>query len=895
MTLWRRLFGRGRLDRELDAELRDHLERRVADYLNEGLSEAEARRRASAGFGGLEQTKEYCRDQRGTRWLEDFATDARYGLRMLAHSRTFTLVAVLSLALGIGANTAIFTLVNSLLLQTLPVAEPERLVQLDGDSTTNPIWEQIQSRQQQLFAGATAWSEQGFDLAQGGEAKPIDGLWASGEFFEVLGVKAILGRTFTSENDRRGGGSESTVAVISHAFWQRQFSGAADVIGRSIALNKVPFTIIGVTPPEFMGPQIGRAFDVAVPLRTADVLDNSGGEQRLDGRSMWWLNITARLKPGQTAEQATAALRAVQPQIREATTPDNWPEEHLKEYLRDGFTLSTASQGPSYLRNQLQQPLVTIMIVVSLVLLVACANIANLMLARASGRRHELTMRLALGASRARLARQLLTESLLLSTLGALLGLAFARWGSALLVSQFSTSRDPLILDLSLDWRVLGFTAAIAVLTALLFGVAPAMTTRRLAPMDALKEQGRGRSGGRHRLASPLVVVQIALSLVLVVGAGLFMRTFASLATMPLGFDRDSVLLVELDVQRSQLPQERRADLYARLAEAAARVPGVERAATSLLTPVSGMGWNNAFEIPHQPNLSLRQRLAFLNAITPGWHSVYGTRVVAGREFTAGDREGSPHVAIVNQTYVKRFLRAGSGLGQVVQQSDGPGGAPRPPAAEIVGVVEDAAYRNLRDPMPPTVYLPMAQLPPNNVFPNGAVGVRAAAGSPALLVRGLSEALSAVDPDVSLSFKPLKDQVDARLVRERVLALLGGFFGALALLLAGVGLYGVTSYSVTLRRGEIGVRMALGADVSRVVRLVLGRAAWLVVFGVAIGTGLSLWLAKFVSALLFGLEARDLATLSAAVLLMAAVGTLAAFLPAWRAARIDPVEVLREG
>ena len=461
------------------------------------------------------------------------------------------------------------------------------------------------------------------------------------------------------------------MAVISYAFWQRKFGGAADVIGRSMTLNRVPFTIIGVTPPDFMGPTVGRGFDVAVPLRTADVLDTSDGEQRLSGRSMWWLNITARLKPGQTPEQATAALRAVQPQIREATLPDNWPAEFLKEYLRDGLTFSPAARGPSELRNQLEKPLVTIMIVVLLVLLIACANIANLMLARASGRRHELTMRLALGASRARLARQLMTESLLLSGLGSLVGLGFARWGSSLLVSQFSTSRDPLTLDLTLDWRVLGFTAAVAVVTALLFGVAPALTTRRLTPMDALKEQGRSRGGGRHRLINPLVVVQIALSLVLVVGAGLFMRTFASLATMNLGFDRDRVLLVQLDVQRTQAGKERWAELYARLADAAAHVPGVERAAASLLTPVSGQGWNDGFEIPGQPAVPIRERLAFLNAITPGWHSVYGSRLVAGREFTDADRNGAVPVAIVNESFVKKFLRPGSAVGQLVSDPVG--------------------------------------------------------------------------------------------------------------------------------------------------------------------------------------------------------------------------------
>jgi predicted permease len=699
----------------------------------------------------------------------------------------------------------------------------------------------------------------------------------------------MLGRTFTAVNDVRGGGADATVAVISYAFWQRHFGGSTDAVGRTLTLNRVPFTVIGVTPPEFSGPVIGRTFDVAVPLRAVDVLESGGGE-RLDGRSFWWLEIIARLRDGQSSDEATAAVRAVQPAIREATLPANWPAEHLKEYLREGLTLESAAQGPGYLQQQFEKPLVTIMGVVTLVLLIACANIANLMLARASGRRHELTMRLALGASRGRVARQLLTESLLLAGLGALVGLGFARWGSALLVAQFSTASEPLLLDLSLDWRVLGFTVAVTVLTALLFGVAPAMTTRRLAPMDALKEQGRGATGGRNRLASPLVVAQIAMSVVLVVGAGLFLQTFVSLLTRDVGFDREPILLVNVDIQRSQVDESRRAELYARLAEAAAQVPGVERAAASLLTPMSGMGWNNAFEIPDQPQLSTRERLSFINAVTPGWHSVYGTRLVAGREFTDADRAGGQPVVIVNEAFAKKFLRPGSALGQPVQPSERPDGA-RPPAMTVVGVARDAAYGNLREAIPPTIFIPMAQSA--IVFPSGAVTIRAAV-TPSSLVRPLTEALTRVDADVSIAFRPLSDQVGARMVRERVMAMLGGFFGLLALLLSAVGLYGVTSYSVNLRRAEIGVRMALGADVSRVLQLVLGRSTRLVVAGVVIGVGLSAWLATFVGPLLYGLEPRDTTTLVAAVVVMLVVGTTAAFVPAWRAARIEPIEVLRE-
>src|SRR5688572_19537417 len=385
MTWWRRLLHLGRVERQLDAELRDHLERLAADYRRSGLSDAEARRRARLDFGGLEQVKEDCRDVRGTRWLEEIAQDLRYGLRLLRQSPAFTVIAVASLALGIGANSAIFALVDGVILKTLPVRDPERLVLLDDGSWTNPIWEQIRDRQLQFSDGAAAWSDTRFDLAGGGATEFVEGLWTSGGFFEVLGVPAVLGRSLTVMDDRRSGGPDGPVAVISYAFWQRRFGGEATVIGRTLMLNRVAFTIVGVTPPSFLGPSAGRSFDVAVPLATQAIV--AGPRSWLDARSTWVLEIMAGLKPAQTPEQATLAFRAIQPQIREATLPDGWPPQHLESYLRDGLTFVSAAAGPAAFRTRYERPLLIIMAVVVLVLLIACANIANLLLARAAGRR----------------------------------------------------------------------------------------------------------------------------------------------------------------------------------------------------------------------------------------------------------------------------------------------------------------------------------------------------------------------------------------------------------------------------------------------------------------------------------------------------------------------------
>ena len=891
MTWWGRLLSRRRLERELDAELRDHYERQLADYLAAGMPEPDARRRARLALGGDDQIKEQCRDARGTRWVEDVIQDLRYASRILAKAPVFTAMAVLSLALGIGANTAIFSIVNSVLLRTLPVRDPERLVLLKGGSWTNPIWEQIRERQTTLFDGAVAWGEEQFDLAAGGPSQPVDGLWVNGGFFDVLGVPFVLGRTFLPEDDRRGGGANGPVAVISHRFWQRHFGGAPDVIGRSLSLNRVSFTIVGVTTPAFAGPVTGRSFDVAVPLGAEPLV--RGKESWLDARSTWWLDIMARLKPGATIEAATLALRAVQPQIREATLPD-WPAGELKTYLDGPFELVRGSGGAPQFREQYRQPLLILMVTVGLVLVIACANIANLMLARANARRHELSLRRAMGASGPRLARQLLTESLLLAGAGAILGLAFAVWGSRLLVGQLTTFRETVFVDVSLDWRALAFTMVVAVGTALLFGLAPALRASRVDPGEAMKEQGRTIAGDRHRLlGQPLVIVQVALSLVLLVGAGLFIRTFVTLTHQNFGFDPERLLILGLDVQRTSVLPDDRPALYARIEAAVRRVPGVANAAISMIRPVSGMGWNDMVEVPGGRAVAGRDRSVWLNGVSPQWFATYRVRLSAGRGFAESDRSGAPLVVIVNRAFATKFLGPANPIGRVVRRV-GIGDPGKPvPELQIVGLVETTPYNGLREETPPIVYLPLAQA--EATWPSQTLSVRASLSNPAVLTRSMADAVATVDRNVSLTFLPMTEQIGAMVVRERVLAILSGFFGGLALLLAGIGLYGVTSYSVSRRRMEIGVRMALGADAAAVVRLVMGHLALLLSVGLTIGAVASLWASTFVRTLLYGLEPHDPSTLVAAALILTAVAALAAWLPARRAARIDPARVLREG
>jgi predicted permease len=887
---WRTLI-RERADREwreLSPDVVDELACHLAEFhaaaLTSGASRAEAQRRVldvlnAASF--LEVSKR----PRARHTPTGYVQDLRLAVRQLRASPLVSAVAILSLALGIGANTAIFSIVNSLLLRPLPVRQPQQLVSLTQGSWTNPIWEQIRDRPE-LFDGAFAWSATRFNLASGGETEFVDGLWASGGMFETLGVNPILGRTFTASDDRRGGGPDGPVAVISYEFWQRRFGGAADVVGRTLRIERTPFTVVGVTPPDFFGPEVGRTFDVAIPLADEPLVRESW----LDQRSSWWLSIMARLRPDQSIDAANAALRAAQPAIRVATAP-GW-----NGYITEPFTLAPAATGESDLRRRYERPLIVVLTIVALVLVIACANIANLLLARATARHHEFSVRRALGASRWRLARQLVAESAVLSAAGAVAGVAVARWGSLFLVQQISTRNDRVFLDLSLDIRVLAFTIGVTIATTLLFGVVPALRVAASEPMEAIKEHGRSHATRRAGLSGSLVVAQVALSLVLVVAATLFVRTFTSLANLDVGFERDRALVVSINAERAQIDRADRLSVFERVLERARALPGVAEAGLARITPVSGQGWNASVDVSNTPRLEGRQAQTFRNAITPRWFAALGMHLVAGRAFTDADKQGAPPVVIVNEAFVRRFLNGQDPIGHTVQRrvifDRNQANAPPPLSQEIVGVIADAVYSNPRQSVPPTMFEPLEQSEASSTAQIGLF-LRTVV-SPMMDVRGVAAAIRGVDANLAVTFRPLADYVNASLVQERIVAMLAGFFGGLALLLAGLGLFGLTSYTVERRRPEIGIRMALGAAPSGVIGLVVSGTAGLVAIGILVGGALSLWASRFVGTLLYQIEPRDPVTLISAGAMLAAIAAIAAALPAYRASRIDPATVLRE-
>jgi predicted permease len=820
--------------------------------------------------------------------------DVRYGLRMLRLNPGFTAVCVLSLALGIGANTAIFQLIDAVRMRTVPVKDPQELFVLrptdmgrSGNMTgrysyeTNGIWQQVRAQVQgfDTFAFGTT----SFNLANGGEARYADGLWVSGEFFDVLGVQPILGRVFHPADDHAGCGSPG--AVISYSFWQSEFGGDPNVIGRTMSLTGHPFPVLGVAPAGFYGLEVGRKFGVAVLICSEPVIDAPYNLYTMPHG--WWLAILGRLKPGWSLDKASAQLASISPAVMQASLPPVYAPDRAKRYLDMKLAAFSVANGLSRLRSDYETPLWLLLAIAGLVLMIACANLANLMLARASAREREIAVRLALGAERSRLVRQLLTESLLLAFAGALFGIGLARLLSRLLIDYLSGEAGRLFVSLSTDWRVLGFTAALAVLTCLVFGLAPALKATSSPPARVMSLAGRGLTAARERfsLRRGLVVVQVALSLVLVVTAILFAGSLRKILTLDAGFQRDGLLIMDFDFTSLNLPEAQRMPFAESLLDRLRGVSGIDGAAESSELPLAGSYWNNQVIVDGKKS----DEDVDMSHISPGYFKTMGTPLLAGRDFDDHDRPGAPKVAIVNQEFARKIMHTDNPVGRTFK-IDVYQGEPQY-EYQIVGLVRNSKYVDLREDFPPIAYYP--QLQDGKPEPGTEVIVRSSMGLEPLL-DSLRKTVRNMNPAITIDFHVYNGMVKKALLRERLLATLSGFFGALAVVLATIGLYGVIAYLVVRRTNEIGIRMALGATPARILVMVVREAAVLLLFGIAAGAVLTLAAGKQAAALLYGLKPWDPAVMIAAALGLAAVAVTASLLPARRAARLQPTVALRE-
>jgi putative ABC transport system permease protein len=830
------------------------------------------------------------------RWLSPFFQDLRYGARQLRKSPGFSIVAVASLALGIGANTAIFQLVDAVRLRSLPVENPQDLAYIDfatgsrrsGNFSTRsarftyPHWEQIRS-QQQAFTGVLAWSSARFNLAYGGEARYAEGLYVSGDFFRLLGVNPLLGRVFTADDDRAA--CASPTAVVSYAFWQRELGGDPAAVGRTVSLDGHSIPVAGVTPAAFFGVEVGTQYDVAIPL-CADRLFAADGIGRSPIRHAWWISIMGRLKPGWTVERANAHLQAISPGIMQATLPPVYRPDMAKGYLANKLAATTGGTGVSGLRRQYEMPLLLLLATTGLVLLIACANLANLLLARASVREREIAVRLAMGASRGRLVRQLLAESLMLALIGAALGALLAQVLSRGLVAFLETSRNPLFIGLGVDVRLLGFTAALAAATCILFGLAPALRATHLAPAAAMRAGGRGLTSGRERfgLRRALVATQVALSLVLLVGALLFVRSLQKLLAVDAGFRAEGVLLVNLNLRHPNYSKARLPLVYQELQQHLAAQSVITSVAQVNITPVSGSGWDESVRVGNNPGKD-----SFFNMVGPGYFRTMGTPLLAGRDFDDRDAPGAPQVVIVNEAFARKFFEGANPVGRIISVEGEAGKQDR--VYQVVGVVKNTKYYNLREDFLPIAFLPQSQA---LQVPPGATFVLRTSGPIGEAMKRVKTAVAEVNPAIGIEFRILAGQVRESMMRERLMATLSAAFGILAGLLATLGLYGVISYMVARRRNEIGIRIALGADRASVVWLVLREAGLLLVAGVTIGALLAVAAARTAATLLFGLQPHDPVTLVSAIALLVAVALAASYMPARRAAALDPMTALRD-
>lgn len=889
----------------MDAELRSHIEAYAEDLVRTGVPKGEAMRRARMEFGGMERVKEECRESRGISFIESALQDLRFAFRMLRKSPGFTAVAVLTLALGIGANTAILTLIDAVLLRDLPVKDPQQLVLLDwasrdfptaiqslsgnmdesnGRTTSTsfsyPVFEKF-TAQKDLFSKVFGFASVDPASARvNGNASIAEVDVVTGSFFSGLGVTPVLGRVISDADEQPGA---PPAAVISAAYWRAGFRGDPSVLGKTIAVNGLVFTVVGVAPPGFFGVQPGRAVEIWLPTSAASQL--IPGWASLTARENWWLLVMGRLKPGVSEPQARAALDVL---LAQEATAGIIPPPKAEDIPHS--ELAPASRGLSYLREQFSRPLQILMMVVALVLLIACANVANLLLTRGVGRNREISIRLALGAGRSRLVRQLLTESVLLATSGTVLGFFLALWGTRILVVLIT---DPAIeIVWSVDGAVLLFTILLSVATAILFGLAPALRATRAGLQSGLKENATGaigQSGAKFRARKILVVAQTAISVVLLVGAGLFLRTLVKLKSQNLGFNPVNILMFRLDPQLHGYSGPRLLTFYKDILGRIQALPGVESAALSshrLMANSASITLNITAE--GVPPASTNKIAVWLNSVSPNFLSTMQIPTILGRGIGSQDVAGSLKVAVVNQTFAHGFFGKLSPIGRWIAL-EGPRGKP-PERITVVGVTADAKYADIHEPPPPTVYLAFQQA----ASLRGMDFELRTSGKPAALTSIIRQIVAAVDEDIPLeNVLTQTQQIDASLLQERMFAKLVSFFGGLALLLACIGLYGVMAYSVVQRTHEIGIRKALGAQEGSVLRMILRESLLLVAAGTALGLLAAYFSTRVIASFLFQLKPTDPATFIGVAILLLAITFVACYIPARRAMRVDPMVALR--
>jgi predicted permease len=900
MNWFKQLFSRRRLCDELSEEIRVHLDEKIEELVSRGMPRKEAASAAHRQLGNITLLEQ---DSRAVwRWpaAEDFFMDIRYGLRTLARNPGFTAVAILTLALGIGANTAIFSLMNAVLLRSLPIKDPSQLV-LFGAGKWGGIMNEVPDRSWQLFSYPFYRDVQGDKsvftdvtamesltngvhgtIGESSETEAIQARLVSGTYFSTLGVPPVLGRTFTADDDQIPGGSP--VAVASYAWWKRRFGGDPSIIGKKMSVGPTVYTVIGVAPPEFFGTTVGESPDVWIPLSMEELLPP--GWKALHDKLFQSLYIIARRKPGVSVEEAQATLNLRFQQSLHEIIGSQPTHKQLDDIQHAFIELTPAARGISRLRAQFSMPLRILMAAVGLVLLIACTNIANLLLARATNRQREIAVRMSIGARRLRVIRQLMTESFLLAVFGAALGIAFATWSSRLLLVMVSAGPQTLPLNVAPDGRVLLFTLLVSFATPLLFGMAPAWRAARVDLNSSLKN-GRSTAPVHSPLAKALIVAQVALSLVLLIGAGLFLRTLVNLTNVDMGFNKNSVLLFQIEPASVGYKEDARlARLYEQIEQRVSALPGVHAASFSMFTFNQGSWSEDAWAQEESPEVKSNREILY-NKVSTGFFSTMDLPLLAGRTFDLRDTANSPKVAVINETMARLFFPNVSPLGRTFRFG-GPDGKPENDRT-VIGVVKDAKYMALKERRWPAAYLPYSQ--EVRYLWDFEVRYSSDAGSTVAAVR---EAIREVDPRIPVAgVGTLAEEVDRSVVDQRLTAQLSSVFSLVAVFLACMGIYGLMSYGVVHRTNEIGIRMALGAQQGQVLRLIMLQGFVLAAAGVAAGVALALVLMRFLESLLFAVRPVDPVTFACVGFLLMLVSLLACYLPARRAMRVDPVVALR--